>query len=111
LHSDYRQGSTSKVYVTDYTIRADLAPVLPASWWDDSLENRIVRIDLRDEQSEKAQTMKPGTFFRINNLNLLCRVKGRLSGLLGGNDNLITKLNLNNSSNVELAALLECVSP
>ena len=108
LHSEHNNGGTSKVYVTDYTKRDDLAPALPGHWWDKTLMNRIVRIHLYDGQSEMAQAMQRGTFFNIKNLHLK-RLKDKLFGSLGGSDRLITKVDPGNSDNKELAALLACV--
>ncbi|KAA1469424.1 hypothetical protein DENSPDRAFT_603066 [Dentipellis sp. KUC8613] len=108
LHSIYDPKGFSEVFVTDYTTRNDLA-ACPSEDWSRNLANRIVKVELRDGQSDFAKKMDRGSFFKIQNLRLRERKMagtGKLVGYLGGNDRLIMKLNPNNEENKELAALL-----
>ena len=93
------------IYVTDYTARTDLAPVA-ATIAPTALTGRIVRIVLSDAQVETGKQLAPGDFVAIRNLRLRTTCGTLLSGRLGGDQRLITKLNPKKGGNAELNALL-----
>ncbi|KAI0647426.1 hypothetical protein C8Q79DRAFT_1118413 [Trametes meyenii] len=94
------------LYVTDYTARTDLVPV-SASVAPAMLADRVVRVELRDSQVDTARNLEPGDYIAIRNLRLRPSGGGTLlSGRLGGDQRLITKLNPKASGNADLRALL-----
>ncbi|OSD08487.1 hypothetical protein PYCCODRAFT_1400934 [Trametes coccinea BRFM310] len=94
------------LYVTDYTARTDLVPVA-AHIAPSALADRVVRIELRDAQVDTARNLEAGDYIAIRNLRLRPSAGGPLlSGRLGGDQRLITKLNAKASGNAELRALL-----
>ncbi|KAI9065399.1 hypothetical protein FKP32DRAFT_1710462 [Trametes sanguinea] len=94
------------LYVTDYTSRADLVPVA-AHIAPPALSGRVVRVELRDAQVDTARNLEAGDYIAIRNLRLRPSAGGPLlSGRLGGDQRLITKLNPKASGNAELRALL-----
>ncbi|EJF66176.1 hypothetical protein DICSQDRAFT_132309 [Dichomitus squalens LYAD-421 SS1] len=96
----------SYLYVTDYTARPDLVPVA-ATIASGALAERVVRISLNDAQIEVGKSLETGDFVAIRNLRLRPSNGGTLlSGRLGGQHRLITKLNPKSTSNIELRALL-----
>lgn len=95
------------LYVTDYTRRTDLVPVAFTVPRALQLQDRIVKIALRDDQGETAKQLKTGDFVAIRNLRL--RPVGseqKLMGGLGGSQRLLSKLQASSSNNHELQALV-----
>ncbi|KAL7283683.1 hypothetical protein ACG7TL_003119 [Trametes sanguinea] len=94
------------LYVTDYTARTSLVPVA-AHIAPSALADRVVRIELRDAQVDTARNLEAGDYIAIRNLRLRPSAGGPLvSGRLGGDQRLITKLNPKATGNAELRALL-----
>ncbi|KAI0672845.1 hypothetical protein C8Q78DRAFT_1021641 [Trametes maxima] len=94
------------LYVTDYTARTDLVPV-SASIAPSVLADCVVRVELRDSQVDTARNLEPGDYIAIRNLRLRPSGGGPLlSGRLGGDQRLITRLNPKPNGNADLRALL-----
>ncbi|KAF6763897.1 hypothetical protein DFP72DRAFT_873698 [Ephemerocybe angulata] len=100
LHAEYREGKASTVYCTDYTSRKDLGGVPSNAPWAEGLKNRVVKFVLADGQSTIAEAVKPGDFCRFNKMRLKRDgSKGYIIGHMGGNQNLMEKLNPKNKDN------------
>lgn len=98
------------MYVTDYTTRPDLVPVSTIIG-SRAPPDGVVRISLHNAQAETAKNLEIGDFIAIRNLRL--RGSGsdsQLCGRLGGDQRLISRLNLNATGNVESRALLRYVA-
>ncbi|KAI0780559.1 hypothetical protein BD413DRAFT_5316 [Trametes elegans] len=94
------------LYVTDYTARTDIVPV-SASIAPPTFADRVLRVELKDAQVDIAKMLMAGDYVVLRNLRL--RPSGGsnlLSGRLGGDQRLITKLNPKANGNAELRALL-----
>lgn len=97
------------IYVTDYTAREGLAHVAATVPNVDGLKDRIVKIALFDKQVEAITSIQPRDFITIRNLRLKqVAGVGQLSGRLGGDHRLITKLHPSSRSE-ELSALIKYV--
>ncbi|KAI0807789.1 hypothetical protein C8Q74DRAFT_1322450 [Fomes fomentarius] len=96
----------SYLYMTDYTTRPDLVPV-STTIVSHAPPDGIVRVSLKDAQAETGKNLVIGDFVAIRNLRL--RGSGsdnQLSGHLGGDQRLISRLNPKATGNGELRALL-----
>jgi hypothetical protein len=72
------------------------------------LENRVVKFVLSEGQSLIAKFLKQGDFCRFNKMRLrLDRDSGRVIGLVGGNQDLMEKLNPKNKENTTLRDLFK----
>jgi hypothetical protein len=102
----------TSLFVTDYTANPNIAG-LPQAWagapWSKGLADRILRIDLQDDQAGRVKD--PG-YYLLRSLRLHRdpdRGGGRqLCGILGGRDRLIQKINIK-GQNPHLEALLTLV--
>jgi hypothetical protein len=75
--------------------------------WGRSLEGRILKIQLCDEQVDRAKSLEPGAYYKIKNLRLKNSVvQGQLVGRLGSEEILIQMLDPNNQENNELKELI-----
>jgi len=75
--------------------------------WGRSLEGRIVKIQLRDNQAERARSLETGAYYKIKNLRLKNSVVERqLMGYLGSDEVLIQMLDPNNQENNDLHELI-----
>lgn len=97
--------------MTDYTSRQDLVPIAAtASWTKDIESNRIVRVALFNGQVKIAEALREGDIIAIRNLRLKAFADSKnVSGMVGGEDRLIHKLDPNTTGNDECIALLGCV--
>ncbi|KAI0782207.1 hypothetical protein C8Q75DRAFT_811788 [Abortiporus biennis] len=57
------------VYVTDYTHNENL-PVEQGDWCEETLRDKVLRIEFRDGAIEVAKNMKVGEFYKINNARI-----------------------------------------
>lgn len=113
LRSIFDQNGRSTLYVTDYTARDDLVPP-PSELWTKNYDRMIVKIDLRDGQSNRAKFLAAGVFCQIKNLRLRRSHANEgsavgLAGLLAGHDQLIAKLNAQFAKDEDFLELLRYV--
>ena len=97
------------LWVTDYTSRTDLAPVsATAEWKRDISDDCILKIALKDEQVKVADDLQQGDVIAVRNLRLKALSSDRQSvtGLLGGFERLIYKLNPQTTGDEGCLALL-----
>ena len=96
------------IYCTDYSSRDDFAPIPPKATWAKGLENLVVRFVLSEGQSLIAKFLKPGDFCRFDKMRLrLDRDSRRVIGFIGGNEDLMAKLNPKNKENAALQDLFK----
>lgn len=98
--------------MTDYTSRQDLVPIAATAAWTKDIEsNRIVRVALVNSQVKIAEALREGDIIAIRNLRLKAFADNKnVSGLVGGEDRLIHKLDPNTTGNDECIALLGYVN-
>ena len=108
LHVSSKSDERAFLYVTDYTPRDDLIAVPPtASWTDDVADDRIIKIVVKDTPAKTANTLAPGDFVAIRSLRLKPFAAGKeVSAQLGGDEQLIFKLDPAESGNGNLLELL-----
>ncbi|VDC06675.1 unnamed protein product [Peniophora sp. CBMAI 1063] len=99
------EGAPAKIYVTDYTSRADLkAPLSPEL--REKHKDAVLMVQLDEGQAERADKLSPGNIIRIQNLRAKIGLDGKVSARIGGGDNLIRKLDAS-SDDLHVIALLE----
>ena len=93
--------------MTDYTSRAELFPLSVKESWGHCLEGSILKIQLCDQQVERAKALEPGAYYKIKNLSMKNSVlEGHLVGHLGSDEVLIQMLNTDKQENKELVELI-----
>lgn len=73
-------------------------------------DDKILKVELRDEQARTAISLKPGDYVGLRNMRLkLTDLKKEVIGRIAGNERLIHKLNPNDTGNEDFIALLQYV--
>lgn len=99
-------------WVTDYTSRTDLAPIDATADWKRGInDDRILKLALYDEQAKVTSDLQPGDVVALRNLRLKSLTSGKpsVTGLLGGFERLIYKLNPQTTGDEGCIALLRFV--
>jgi hypothetical protein len=106
LHVTRSGDALTYIYITDYTAHPDLRSDLTESW-SRGLGRSIVKVSLCDGQVEMAKAVEPGTFYSIMKLRMKKTYNGDdFQGRLGGDERLIRRLKVQDTTNEELLALL-----
>ncbi len=96
------------IYVTDYTPRPDLSFIAATADWTRGIpHDRILKVALLQAQAKAAEAFRAGDFVSIRKMRLKAVLGGALSGLLGGEERLLFKLDPVNTGNEDCLALLE----
>ncbi|KAF9469263.1 hypothetical protein BDZ94DRAFT_1244088 [Collybia nuda] len=91
---------TGYIYVTDYTSRAELLSPFSNEPWTVGLRGMVVKILLQEGQVEVSNIVVKGEYYLINNLRLKpSTVASQFLGYLGGNDDLVQKINVKKDNN------------
>lgn len=91
--------------MTDYTRNERLAPLPGRAPWAKNLEHAILAVELQGRPLETMSSISSGDYFTLKNVGLK-HISHQLRGKLGGQENLIEKMNPSSQSE-NLAALLE----
>ena len=107
MHIETSEKDTPYLYITDYTAFKDLPAVLSEDAWARGLDGQIVKVSLVDKQVDLVKTIEPGCFYAIRNMRLKnVTMAKETQGRLGGEDRLIHRLKVKDTTNEELKALL-----
>ncbi|GJE87059.1 hypothetical protein PsYK624_031420 [Phanerochaete sordida] len=103
-----KEATRTLMWVTDYTTRADLAPIAStaAEHAHGLPTERILKVALTDEQAGVGAALAPGDVVAVRKLRLK-GARGRdVAGVLSGSERLVHKLNPQTTGSEECLALL-----
>ncbi|KAJ3555854.1 hypothetical protein NM688_g2350 [Phlebia brevispora] len=109
LHVSLKENGRAFIYVTDYTPRKDLAAIPATARWTGNLsDDRILKIALSDTPAETAKTLSGSDYIAMRRLRLKSFKSGGIdvSGRLGGDEQMVFKLNPADTGNSNFVALL-----
>ncbi|KAI0086229.1 hypothetical protein BDY19DRAFT_962069 [Irpex rosettiformis] len=102
------KGDRALLYVTDYTPRNDLSFIAATADWTRGIEHdKILKVALYNAQAKAAESLRDGDIIAIRKMRLKALVNGSLSGILGGEERLIFKLDSRNTGNEYCIELLQ----
>ena len=94
------------LYVTDYTPRNDLSFIAATADWTRGIEHeKILKVALFNAQAKAVESLRDGDFIAIRKMRLKAAIGGTLSGLLGGEERLIFKLDPRTTGNEDCLEL------
>lgn len=95
------------VYVTDYTLNLSYAWQGQQESWSSNLDGCIFRVNLRDQQAQYVDSLKPGSYCRLERVRIhKSEMEGYYTGQLGGNEQNVIELKVNDRNNEVLQALI-----
>lgn len=110
IHKVHGTDGVACLYVTDYTNNSEISSTRINEPWSHRLEGRIMKISLWDKQTETANIVEPGSFYRIERLRVKrSATTSMVLGRLGGPNKHVYKLNPNrrDTDDPHLSALLQ----
>lgn len=103
------EGMPTKMYLTDFTTRANLRSPLGLSvGLREKYKNAVLMVELEGQQADRAAEFSQGDLVRIQNLRAKVGPDGTISAKVGGGDNLIRKLEAT-SDDPHVVELMQCV--